>query len=81
MGGPNRDRLRRWELALVFAVAAALLQGALFPETLTLNWWSVMFPGLGDTPDRWVQAARAGTGRGFELRWHLLDWLRWLFRF
>lgn len=80
-----RDRgedaaLRPWEWALAFAVALALLRGTLWPEGAVLNWWSVMFPGLGDSLNGgWTEALRA-EGSGVEVRWWLAELLRGLFR-
>ena len=77
MGAENR--LKRWEIALALAVCLALGQALLLPESAVLNWWSVMFPGLGaDGAD--VQAAAVEGGEtAVRVRWWLLDLLAGLF--
>ena len=70
--------MRRWEIALALAVLAALVQGTLFPESVTLNWWSVMFPGLSEgLGEGWQETSAAGGG--VEVRLWIVEAFRALF--
>jgi len=70
----HKDRLKRWEAALMAALMITLCQGVALPETVGCNWWGVMFPGLTEDPpaaQAWnAPGLQAG---GVELRFRLLD--------
>lgn len=72
-----RDRLKKWEAALLLAVCVSLCCGAALPNTLGCNWWGVVFPGFAEETDAAAAAWSAPGLRmgGVELRFRLLDCL------
>ena len=68
----SRDKLKRWELALVLSLCLTLCQGFTLPSAHTA-WWGVVFPALGGGEA--VQSVSAGLEGGVEVRFRLLDWL------
>lgn len=70
---PDR-KLKKWEIALLCAVAVTLLWGAAFGQTPCLAWWGTVYPEL-TPPDGGAQAASAVGAEGVVLRLRLLEWL------
>ena len=71
----SEKRLKKWEIALICTVAAALLSGA----APCGAWWGSVYPEAA--PDvAGVQAAAAAAAEGAELRFRLLEWLEALLR-
>ena len=62
--------LKQWEIALVLALAATLLLGAV-PGCA---WWGAVYPEL--TPDMSARTVAAAAGGAVELRLRSLEWLR-----
>ena len=60
--------LKKWEVALILAVAITLLLGAV-PGCA---WWGAVYPEL--TPDMSARSV-AAMGGGVELRFRTLEWL------
>ena len=71
---PDRS-MRKWEIALICAVAVTLLWGAALGRTPCLGWWGTIYPEL--TPaDGSVQTAAQPGGETVVLRLRALEWLR-----
>lgn len=68
------DGLRKWEIALICALAVTLLWGAALGRTPCFAWWGTVYPEL--TPaDGGAYAAAASGAEGVVLRSRLLEWL------
>ncbi len=65
------ERLKKWEIALICAVAVTYLWYAL-PSGTACAWWGAVYPEF--SPDAGLQAVSAAAG-GVELRFRLLEWL------
>lgn len=77
--GKKREKLKRWELALVLAVCLTFGHALLPGSAAGCHWWGVIFPGLTDVQPAVQEASAFPDGRGGEgvvLRLRLLDWLR-----
>ena len=62
--------LKKWELALIFALALTLLLG----NVPGLAWWGAVYPEL--TPNAGAQSVAAVSGGAVELRLRSLEGLR-----
>ena len=71
----NRDRIKRWELALALSLCITLCHALAFGGG-TVGWWGVIFPGL--TEGAAAETAGFGDG-GVELRLRLPELLARLF--
>lgn len=67
------DRLKKWEIALICAVAVALVWSAALGRTPCLAWWGAVYPELAGADGSAQTAAGAG---GAVLRLRTLEWLR-----
>lgn len=66
------DRLKKWEIALICAVAVTALWSCALGRTDCRAWWGTIYPEL--TPAAPCVQTAAGAD-GVALRWRLLEWL------
>ena len=70
----SENRLQKWEIALVCAVAVTLLWSCALGRTPCGAWWGAIYPEL--TPDaQSAQTVAAAGAEGVVLRFRLLEWL------
>ena len=68
------NRLRKWEIALLCAVAVALGWSLVLGRTPCAAWWGTIYPEL--TPaDGSAQTLAVAGAEGVELRFRLLEWV------
>ena len=67
-----RTGLRKWEIALICAVAVTLLWGTL-GSTPGCAWWGAVYPELA--PDAGSAQTVLVAGGGVTLRFQLLEWM------
>lgn len=75
----KREKLKRWEMALVLAVCLTFGHALLPGSAAGCHWWGVIFPGLTEiSPAAQETSAfpELRTAEGRILRLRLLDWLR-----
>jgi hypothetical protein len=66
-------KLKKWEIALICALALTLLLSPVLGQPCDA-WWGAVYPDL--TPDAAALSAfRAQTDGGVELRFRTLEWL------
>ena len=65
--------MRKWEIALLCAVAVTLLWSLLRGRTPCCAWWGAVYPEL--TPDAAVQRVSTAETGGVVLRFRALEWL------
>lgn len=77
----RNDKMKRWEIALALSLGVAVCHALVSPAAAGCQWWGVVFPGLGASPEAAVAAWRGAGVRlgGVEVRLRLLDWLAGLF--
>lgn len=69
-----RNRLQKWEIALLCAVIVALGWSLVLGRTPCAAWWGTIYPEL--TPaDGSAQTLAAAGADGVALRLRLLEWL------
>ena len=66
--------LKKWELALICAMAVTLLWGAALGSTPCLGWWGTLYPELSPETGSAQAVSSAGAG-GVVLRFRILEWL------
>ena len=66
------NRLKKWEIALICAVAVTALWSCVLGRTDCCAWWGTIYPEL--TPAAPYAQAAAGAD-GVVLRWRVLEWL------
>ena len=71
------NRLQKWEIALLCAVAVTLVWGRL-GSTPGCAWWGAVYPELA--PDAGSAETALVAGSGVVLRFQLLEWMEALLR-
>ena len=69
----KRLGLKKWELALILALAFTLLYGVCFGAPECCAWWGTVYPELTGDADAYLPAAALG-GTGVELRFRIAEW-------
>ena len=66
-------RLKKWEIALLFAVLLTLMLAPVLGATPCYAWWGTVYPEL--TPDAAAQSVSTAEAGGVILRFRTLEWL------